>query len=755
MKKIIVALVVTAIFSNACSDNHESASQSSDRQHFSPEVEQLLSDMTIEEKAGQMTQINLDVIMKGKIYNLIEPQRIDTLKLLEAITKYKVGSVLNVGGHAYDRDQWHYLINTIQEVAIDKGDHQIPVLYGIDAIHGANYTLGSVLFPQQLAQAATFNPSLVKRGAEITAYEVRASGIPWNFSPVLDLGRQPLWSRFFETYGEDVYLAKQMAAACIDGYEQGDVSKSTAVASCMKHFLGYSFPHSGKDRTPVYMGENVLREYYLPTFKTAVDHGAKTVMINSGELNGIAVHADEFVLKTILRQELGFKGVAVTDWEDIMKLYNIHHVAKDNRDAVKMAVNAGIDMSMVPNDYEFTEDLIDLIQAGEIPMSRIDEAVGRILELKFELGLFENSGAPTKADYPDFGGEKHYQAAYETAIESMTLLENNGILPLAKTSKVLICGPGANDLIVQNGAWSRTWQGIDTFITNDPYSTVFEALQERGLAKLEFAQAATTDSLTNLDEAVKKAKSMDVIVVVLGEKPSTEKPGDIDNLSLASVQIEMMKALHKTGTPIVAVMMFNRPRIVNEIVDLCDAILMAYQPGSAGGDAIADVLIGDANPSGKLPFTYPRYVNSLLTYDHKSTEDLDQKFGMNAFNPQWQFGTGLSYSAFEYNNFNIRDTVVSTDGTIEVSVEIKNTSSTDGKETVLCFVRDEVASITPSVKRLRAFDKVFINAGDTKKVSFSIPVSDLAFIARDMNWTTEQGEYTVMIRDFSQKITLQ
>lgn len=753
MKKILVTLIGAAFLLNACSTNHESG-EPTDRQHFSAEVEQLLSEMSVEEKAGQMTQINIDVIMKGKIYNLIEPQRIDTAKLLEAITKYKVGSVLNVGGHAYDLDQWHYIINNIQEVAVEKGDRQIPVLYGIDAIHGANYTLGSVLFPQQLAQAATFNPSLVKRGAEITAYEVRASGIPWNFSPVLDLGRQPLWSRFFETYGEDVYLAKQMAAACIDGYEQGDVSQPTAVASCMKHFLGYSFPFSGKDRTPVYMGENVLSEYYLPTFKTAVDHGAKTVMINSGELNGVAVHADEFVLKTLLREELGFKGVAVTDWEDIMKLYNIHHVAKDNRDAVKMAINAGIDMSMVPNDYAFTEDLIDLINAGEIPMSRVDEAVGRILELKFELGLFENPGAPTKADYPDFGGESHYRAAYETAVESMTLLENNGILPLAKTSKVLICGPGANDLIVQNGAWTRTWQGIDTFVTSDPYHTVFEALQERELGKLEFAQASTTDSITNLDEAVKKAKTMDVVVVVLGEKPSTEKVGDIDDLSLASAQIEMVKALHKTGKPIVAVMMFNRPRIVSEIVDLCDAVLMAYQPGSAGGDAIADVLIGAANPSGKLPFTYPRFVNSLLTYDHKSTEELDQKFGMNAFNPQWQFGSGLSYSTFEYNNFSVKDTVVSSNGTIEVSVEVKNTSAVDGKETVLCFVRDEVASITPSVKRLRAFDKVLIKAGETQTVSFSIPVSELAFVTKDMNWTTESGDYTVMIGDFKQKITL-
>ncbi len=754
MKKGLIILSAAVLVLASCGQKQEQIAQAKNQPTYSPKVTELLSQMSVEEKVGQMTQINLDVIMKGAIYNLEEPHTVDTAKLKEAISKYKVGSILNCGGHGYPLEQWHQIINAIQEVAAQNGDHKVPVLYGIDAIHGANYSFGSILFPQQLAQAATFNPALVKRGAEITAYEVRAAGIPWNFSPVLDLGRQPLWSRFFETYGEDVYLAQQMANAAITGYEQGDVSKSTAVASCMKHFLGYSFSFSGKDRTPVYMGERHLREYYLPTFKTAVDAGAKTVMINSGELNGIPVHADEFVLKTLLRDELGFEGLAVTDWEDIMKLYNIHHVAKDNREAVKMAINAGIDMSMVPNDYAFTEDLIDLVNAGEVPMSRIDEAVSRILQLKVDLGLFENASAPTLEDYPLFGGEEHYKAAYKAAIESVTLLENKGALPLSTSEKILLTGPGADDLIIQNGAWSRTWQGIDTFIVKEKHLTVLGAMN-RLSSNIAYEKGTSIDSIENISAAVAKAKASSKIVVVLGEKPSTEKVGDIDDLTLDQAQIDLVKALSKTGKPIVAVMMFNRPRIVSEIVGLCDAVLMAYQPGSAGGEAIADLLFGNQNPSGKLPFTYPRFVNTHVTYDHKATEELDAKFGMNAFNPQWTFGSGLSYSTFEYSNLTVSDTVFSGSGTMEVTVTVTNTGKMKGKESVLCFVKDHTASITPEVKRLRAFDKIELEAGETKTVSFKLSADDLAFVNRDMTWITEPGKFTVSIAGLAKEFSYQ
>lgn len=719
-------------------------------------IEELIGKMSIEDKVGQMTQLNFDVLAKGEVYNLEEPHTLDPEKLRKALVEYRVGSILNCGGHTYTREAWHQYISAIQDMAVNETELGIPVLYGIDAIHGVNYTVGATLFPQPLGQAATWNPELVEQGAAITAYECRASGIPWNFSPVLDLMRQPLWSRCFETYGEDVLLAKTMGAACIRGYEGDDVANPEKVAACMKHFLGYSWTFTGKDRTPAYIPERQLREYFLPTFEAAIQAGAHTVMINSGELNGIPVHASYDILTTLLRDELGFEGLAVTDWEDIMKLNNIHMVAPTMKDAVKMAVMAGIDMSMVPNDYAFSDLLIELVKEGEVPESRLNESVRRILKVKFQLGLFDEPFAPASHAYPNFGSEAHANAAYNTAAESITLLKNeNGALPLTPGSRVLVTGPAANSLNLLNGAWTHTWQGTDPAYNTAGKATILEAMRAQFGEQLSFAEGCALDSAGDLNSAVSAARAADAIVVCLGEQPATEKPGDIDDLTMPNAQLELVEALAATGKPVVLVLVENRPRLINRVEPLCDAIVMAYLPGDEGGRAIADVLSGTVNPSGKLPFTYPRHTGSLLMYDHKHTETLDQTFGRNAFNPQWEFGHGLSYTTFAYSNLTLGTTelVLTGDNTLPVSVTVTNTGQFAGKEVVTCFVSDAFASITPSVKRLRAFTKIALEPGQSETVTFELSAKELAFVGNDLKWNTEDGDFTVRIANLEQTFT--
>lgn len=702
------------------------------------DIDALIAKMTIEEKVGQMTQLNLDVVCEGDIYKLVEPHHLDAAKLNRALIEYHVGSILNCGGHAYDLTQWHTIINGIQTVATTQTRLKIPIVYGIDAIHGANYTLGATLFPQPLAQAASWDPKLVKRGAEITAYEVRASGIPWNFSPVLDLGRDPRWSRLFETYGEDVLLAKTMGLATISGYQGNNIGDAYHVAACMKHFLGYSMPRTGKDRTPVYIDDIQLREYFLPTFEAAINAGAATIMINSGELNGIPVHADKKILTDLLRKELGFKGVAVTDWEDIMKLNNIHMVAPTLKDAVYMAIDAGIDMCMVPNDYNFTILLTELVKEGKIPEARLDISVKRILELKKQLGLFEQPFTPATTDYKKFGSDEFAQAARNMAQESITLLKNNNaLLPLKQETKILVTGPAANSMTYLNGAWTRTWQGTDTTWNDQSKYTILEALNQSNTV---FIASDEADRLLNA------AKTSDVIIVCLGEKPSTEKVGDIDELSMPENQQQLIGLLKAAGKPIVLVLVENRPLLVNDIEPLCDAIIMAYEPGDYGGLALADIIYGKINPSGKLPFTYPRYENSLLWYDHKHTETLDQSFGRNAFNPQWEFGFGMSYTSFEYSNLVISNDTIS-DGKLQISVTVTNTGKVAGKEVVQLYIADRYASITPSVKRLRGFEKINLQSGEAHIVTFTISAEDIAFVGRDSKWIAEAGWFDIFIGD--------
>lgn len=708
------------------------------------DIDALIAKMTIEEKVGQMTQLNLDVVCEGDIYKLVEPHHLDAAKLNRALIEYHVGSILNCGGHAYDLTQWHTIINGIQTVATTQTRLKIPIVYGIDAIHGANYTLGATLFPQPLAQAASWDPKLVKRGAEITAYEVRASGIPWNFSPVLDLGRDPRWSRLFETYGEDVLLAKTMGLATISGYQGNNIGDAYHVAACMKHFLGYSMPRTGKDRTPVYIDDIQLREYFLPTFQAAINAGAATIMINSGELNGIPVHADKKILTDLLRNELGFKGVAVTDWEDIMKLNNIHMVAPTLKDAVYMAIDAGIDMCMVPNDYNFTILLTELVKEGKIPESRLDISVKRILELKKQLGLFEQPFTPTTTDYKKFGSDEFAQAARNMAQESITLLKNNNaLLPLKQEKKILVTGPAANSMTYLNGAWTRTWQGTDTTWNDQSKYTIREALNQSNtvfIASDDLTIANTADRLLNA------AKTSDVIIVCLGEKPSTEKVGDIDELSMPENQQQLIGLLKAAGKPIVLVLVENRPLLVNDIEPLCDAIIMAYEPGDYGGLALADIIYGKINPSGKLPFTYPRFENSLLWYDHKHTETLDHSFGRNAFNPQWEFGFGMSYTSFEYSNLVVSNDTLA-DGKLQISVTVTNTGKVAGKEVVQLYIADRYASITPSVKRLRGFEKINLQSGEAHIVTFTISADDIAFVGRDSKWIAEAGWFDIFIGD--------
>jgi beta-glucosidase len=750
----ISILVIQCLFVlNSCSDTEQTHNQRDEVGQFDygQEIEDIISKMSVEEKVGQMTQINIDVISKGEIYKLSEPNELDADKLDSAINHYFIGSFLNVGGHTYSRKQWEEIITTIQHKATTEGNN-IPIIYGIDAIHGVNYTVGATLFPQQIGQAATWNPELVNQAAAVTAYECRASGIPWNFSPVLDLGRQPLWSRFFETYGEDVYLAKAMTKAAINGYQGSEQPGNKKVAACMKHFLGYSVPLSGKDRTPAWIPETQLREYFLPTFQEAIDNNALTIMINSGELNGVPVHANHNILTKLLRAELKFKGLAVTDWEDIIKLYKGHRVAKNMREAVKIAVMAGIDMSMTPNDYSFNRALIDLVKTGEVPESRLNESCRRILWVKQQLGILDNP-IPNFDNYEDFGSVKHKQIALSTAQESITLLKNdNQILPLSKNQNILVCGPGGNSLNILNGAWTHTWQGVDTSYNTQGVKTIFESIQELSTGEITYAQGSNLEERKNLQDALTKASKAELIVVCLGEVPCTEKPGDIEDLNIPLAQKELVEELSKLGKPIVLVMVLNRPRIVNEIEPLVSCIIQCYLPGDFGGKALAQVLFGEVNPSGKLPFTYPRHTGSLVLYDHKNTEKLDKDFGQNAFNPQWEFGYGLSYSQFDYTNLKINKQRYDKGEVINCSVDITNNSSLAGKEIVQVYISDLIASITPSVKRLRAFDKILIQPGETQTVEFEIKVQELAFVNNNSEWIVEPGQFQLTIKDLSADI---
>jgi beta-glucosidase len=728
-------------------------------------IEDLLKRMTLEEKVGQMTQLTIGMIVNGRDQDI----KIDPAKLEKAIVKYGVGSILNVSDQALTLDRWHEIIGDIQGAA-KKTRLGIPVIYGIDSIHGANYIQGATLFPQEIGMAATWNPELMKRAAEITAIETRAAGIPWSFSPVLDLGRNPLWPRFWETFGEDPYLAKVMGVAFVRGLEGADVSSNNQVAASLKHYMGYSFPLTGRDRTPAWIPENYLREYFLPTFDAAVKAGARTVMINSGEINGVPGHVNKHILTDILRGELGFKGFVVSDWEDIKKLVTTWRVAATEKEATRQAIMAGIDMSMVPLDYSFADHLIALIKEGAVPQSRIDEAVRRILRVKFELGLFEKP-VPTAALKAKFALPESRQVSLQAARESLTLLKNaNNILPLAKTTKVLVTGPTSDSMISLNNGWSYVWQGSEESLYPKDRPTIRKAIEEKvGASNVTFVQgtkitrpAGSTSNNTPTDKeeevdiaaAVSAAQNVDVIVLALGEGSYCETPGNVTDLTIGEPQIKLAEALKATGKPIVMVLVEGRPRIINRIADSASAILMAYNPSNEGGTAIADVLFGDVNPSGKLPFTYPRTPNGLINYDHKPFETEDTAFGNMAFKPQFEFGEGLSYTTFAYSDLRLGKQVITANEELPVSVTVTNTGRRAGKEAVLVYVSDLVASISPPSRRLRRFAKISLEPGQSRTLTFKLRRDDLSFIGADNKPVAEPGEFDVKVGGLTERFIL-
>ena len=719
-------------------------------------AEALLKKMTLEEKVGQMTQVTIAVIAQGGWGDT--EGNIDPAALKKAIQDYHVGSILNVNAHGFTVDKWNSVITQIQDEAM-KSRLKIPIVYGLDGMHGQTYTLGSTLFPQNIAMAAARNPELVKQAAKVTAMEQRASGVRWNFAPVLDIGRQPLWSRFPETFGEDVYITKTFGRVAVKAYEEDGLRNPTAVATSLKHYLGYSGPRTGKDRTPAYIPEIELREYYLPSFREAVRVGAATVMINSGEINGEPVHASHFLLTDVLRKELGFQGVAVTDWEDIKRLYDRHNVAASPRQAVAMAVNAGVDMSMVPSDFSFYDLLIEAVKKGEVSVARIDEAVKRILVLKYRLGLFDNA-YPEPAARVNFGKPEYQTLALDAAREAMTLLKNkNNVLPLSKTAKVLVAGPSAQSIAALNGCWSYTWQGNQDQWYPADSRTIYQAIAEKlGAANVITTTGKGFDNKMNYDAAALTAAAagVDAIVLCIGENAYAESPGNTRDMALPEEQAALARAAAATGKPVIFVLTEGRPRFITSIEPLAQGILMAYWSGKKTAEAVADVLFGDYNPSGRLPYSYPRSMGEIVLYDHKPTEDVREVFNDNiksGYDPLYPFGFGLSYTSFAYSDLKLSTNTLTATGKLTVTITVKNTGSRDGKHAVELYTHDLYASITPSVRRLRAFQKVDLKVGESKTLSFTLDKNDLSFVNAGLKTVTEPGEFEVLIGDQTAKFT--
>ncbi len=713
-------------------------------------VQELLSKMTLEEKVGQMTQITLQVVSK-KQGTKNQLHELDEKKLEEAIVKYNIGSILNVYDVAHSIEYWHEVITKIQDIATKKTRLGIPIIYGIDAIHGATYTKGSTLFPQSLAIASTFNKDIAERIGEITSLETRASGIPWNFYPVMDLGRQPLWPRLWETFGEDVYLAQQMGMAYIKGAQGDDISRPDKLATCLKHYVGYSFPFNGFDRTPAYMSERTLREYFLPPFEAGIKAGAKTIMVNSSEVDGIPGHANYHLLTEILRGELKFDGFVVSDWEDINRLHTRDRIASSLKEAVKIAVMAGVDMSMVPYDFSFYNNLIELVKEGSVPMWRIDEAVSRILKVKFELGLFENP-YPSKELLQKFASDEHKQFNLKAAQESIILAKNEkNILPLRKNKKIFVTGPTANKLSVLNGGWTITWQGNEEELYPQEKNTILEAIRLKiGDQNVLYEEGCSFDKELNSNKAVQKAKQSDVIVLCLGEPAYCETPGNINDLTLPEAQLNYAMKMISTGKPVVLVLVEGRPRLITKIFDKVQGAIIAFLPGMEGGNAIADILFGEVNPSGKLPITYPKYPNAIVHYDYKPIESYD----VNKYDPLLPFGFGLSYTKFSYSNIKINKTEITEDDELEVSIDVTNNGSMKGKEAVLMYITDVYGQVSRPNKQLKGFQKIELNPGETKTVKFQINKEHLSFIGLNNKRIVEPGEFIITIGELQKKFYL-
>lgn len=708
-------------------------------------VNNLINKMTLEEKVGQMTQVTLQAVSKVQ-GTKDQMHQIDIAKLEDAIKKYHVGSILNVYDAAHSIEYWHELINKIQNIATKETRLGIPIIYGIDAIHGTTYTKGGTLFPQAISMAATWNTELAKKAGEITAYETRASGIPWNFYPVMDIGRQPLWSRLWETFGEDVYLASQIGSSYIQGAQGNDIGAPDKLATCLKHYVGYSFPINGKDRTPAWISERMLREYFLPTFEEGILAGAPTIMVNSSEVDGIPGHANYHLLTEVLRNELKFKGFVVSDWEDIARLHTRDKIAETPKEAVRIAVMAGVDMSMVPYDFSFYNYLLELANEGTVPMWRIDEAVSRILRVKFQLGLFENP-YPNKELNKKFACKEFTAANLDAARESIILTKNQqNILPLSKNAKVLVTGPTANMLSVMNGGWTITWQGNEEALYPQEKNTVLEAIQNKiGKENVKYVEGTRFDEEFNTREAISEAMKSDVVILCLGEPTYCETPGSIFDLTLSKAQLDFANKIIETGKPVILIMLEGRPRLITAIEPKMHGILLGFLPGMEGGDAIADVLFGDYNPNGKLPITYPKYPNGITLYDYKPIE----KFDGYDYDPLWQFGYGLSYTNFIYSNLKISANEINKTDELIVSVDVKNDGRISGKEVVQLYLTDIYGSVSRPNKQLKGFQKISLNAGEKKTVSFKLNNNHLSFIGQDNKRIVEPGEFNVSVQNLN------
>lgn len=718
-------------------------------------VEKTLAKMTLDEKIGQMLELNLDIM---GAYDASGKWKLNETMLDTCISKYKVGSLLNAPGtRAATVEQWQEWIRLIQKKSMKHIG--IPDVFGLDHNHGVTYTQGGTLFPQPINIAASFNTELARTGAQVTAYESRAANCPWVYNPVTDLGRDPRWSRIWESFGEDPIVNARMAEAEIMGYQGNDHNHLSRynVATSLKHYMGYGAPFTGKDRTPAYIAPNVLREKYFEPFKAAVQAGALTIMVNSASINGVPVHASYEYLTQWLKKDLNWDGMIVTDWADINNLFTRERVAKDKKDAIRIAINAGIDMSMDPYSVEFCILLKQLVNEGKVSQERIDDAVRRILRLKYRIGLFDEPNTGGKS-YEKFGSQEHADMALRSAEETEILLKNEGVLPLAKGKKILLTGPNANQMRCLNGGWSYTWQGSKAEDLAEKYNTIYEALCNKyGQENVILDQGVTynekgqywEENEPQIEKAVAAAAQADVIIACVGENSYCETPGNLTDLWMSENQRNLVKALAKTGKPIVLVLNEGRPRLIADIEPLAKAIVHIMLPGNYGGDALANLLAGDANFSAKLPYTYPKEINSLANYDYKVSEEVGTMAGAYNYDAkvslQWPFGYGLSYTTFEYANLKVDKANFTADDTLTVTVDVKNTGSRAGKESVLLYSSDLIASIVPDNKRLRCFTKISLEPGETKTVTFTLPAKDLAFVGADGRWTLEEGDFLLRV----------
>ena len=754
MKKILVSISMLALAYTASANVPVIKSDSK----VEAQVEQTLQKLTLEEKIGQMMELVTDLFgandKNGVFY-------IDEKKTDSILSRYKIGSILNAPNTcAPTAKQWEKYLQQIQKISMKRIG--IPCVFGLDQNHGSTYTQGGTLFPQNINVAATFNREIARRSAEATAYETRAVSIPWTYSPTVDLGRDARWPRIWENFGEDCYLSAEMGKAMVLGFQGEDPNHidQQHIATSMKHFMGYGVPWTGKDRTPAYISPADLREKHFAPFLAGIQAGALTVMVNSASVNGIPMHANKDILTGWLKEETGWDGVLITDWADINNLYTREMVAKDKKDALRIAINAGIDMVMEPYSADACGYLIELVKEGKVPMSRIDDACRRVLRMKYRLGLFENPTQKLK-NYPKFGGEEFAKIALDGATESMVLLKNEGnILPLQQGKKILLTGPNANQMRCLDGGWSYTWQGHRADEFAGKYNTIYEAFcNEYGKENIILNQGVTynekgkywEENEPNIDAAVAAAKDADVIVACIGENSYTETPGNLTDLWLSENQRNLVKALAKTGKPIVLVLNEGRPRLIADIEPLAKGIIDIFLPGNYGGDALAQLVAGKQNFSGKMPYTYPKEINSLANYDFKKSEEVGTMDGAYDYNAkitqQWGFGQGLSYTTYQYSNLKVSQSQFRHGDVIKVSVDVKNTGKVAGKESVLLFSSDLIASMTPDGRRLRAFDKVELQPGETKTVTFDLKADDLAFVGYDGKWILEEGDFRLMIAD--------